>query len=78
MSKREADDLRKSDSGKYVELSYKSMRTHVETMRRILEGSGFSFKSEGRILDFGCAAGRMTRYLKDLTEKYEIWGVDIT
>ena len=54
-----------------------SGQSHVETMKHILEVSEFSFHESGRILDFGCAAGRMTRYLKDLVNRYEIWGVDI-
>jgi ubiquinone/menaquinone biosynthesis C-methylase UbiE len=30
-----------------------------------------------RILDFGCAAGRMLRWLKEYAEKGECWGADI-
>ncbi|WP_197446187.1 class I SAM-dependent methyltransferase [Tautonia plasticadhaerens] len=30
-----------------------------------------------RILDFGCASGRMIRYFEDVAGRCEIWGVDI-
>jgi ubiquinone/menaquinone biosynthesis C-methylase UbiE len=30
-----------------------------------------------RILDFGCAAGRVTRWVKDFAPNAEVWGVDI-
>lgn len=54
-----------------------SGRDHVEKMKRITEASGFSFREGKRILDFGCAAGRMLRWLKDDSKECEIWGVDI-
>lgn len=52
-------------------------RVHVTAMRRIMSASGFPLESCTRILDFGCAAGRMIRFLVDLTDRAEIWGVDI-
>jgi ubiquinone/menaquinone biosynthesis C-methylase UbiE len=55
-----------------------SGRINVETMKRILETSGFSIKEGNRVLDFGCAVGRMIRWLDDIAEQCEIWGVDPT
>ena len=51
---------------------------HVATMKRILESSGFYIKGGNRILDFGCAAGRMIRWFDDVAEACEIWGVDVS
>jgi len=53
-------------------------RQDVEIMKTILTASGFRFEAGSRILDFGCSAGRMIRWLNDLTEKCEIWGADIS
>jgi SAM-dependent methyltransferase len=53
-------------------------REHVSNMRKILEASDFYFEDGNRILDFGCAGGRLIRHLKDLSEKCEIWGCDVT
>ncbi|HKO62446.1 MAG TPA: methyltransferase domain-containing protein [Pyrinomonadaceae bacterium] len=50
---------------------------NVSTMLEIVYASDFAFKKGNRILDFGCGAGRMIRYLKDLSETCEIWGTDI-
>jgi len=52
-------------------------RTNVKQMREITTRAGFSFEAGNRILDFGCATGVMIRWLNDISEKCEIWGVDI-
>jgi SAM-dependent methyltransferase len=49
----------------------------VETMLKIVGASDFAFKQGHRILDLGCAAGRMIRQLQPLAETCEIWGTDI-
>jgi SAM-dependent methyltransferase len=49
----------------------------VETMLKIAGASNFAFKQGDRILDLGCAAGRMIRQLQPLAETCEIWGTDI-
>lgn len=54
-----------------------SGRITVNDMLGTLKESGHSFRKRGRILDFGCGAGRMIRWLKDEARKHEIWGVDI-
>lgn len=39
--------------------------------------TGFELGPAGRVLDFGCAAGRVTRWLGTLWSSAEVWGVDI-
>lgn len=46
-------------------------------MLELVASSDFSFEKGGRILDFGCAAGRMLRWLKPLTSKVEVWSCDV-
>ena len=55
-----------------------SGREHAQTMLSILHSSNFTLKRGSGILDFGCAAGRMIRELKDLSSLCEIWGTDIS
>jgi SAM-dependent methyltransferase len=49
-------------------------REHIASMGRVLADAGFELQSLTRILDFGCAAGRMLRFLP---RSHELWGVDI-
>lgn len=53
-------------------------RLHVDTMWQVLESGGFVIKSDDRILDLGCGAGRMIRHLAPLARTCEIWGADIS
>ena len=48
-----------------------------EAMRKILAASGAPIENSGRILDLGCAGGRMIRHLADLVSHMEVWGCDI-
>jgi urocanate hydratase len=57
MSKREADDLRKSDPKKYVELSYKSMRTHVEAMVKMMRKGAITFDYGNNLREQALKAG---------------------
>jgi SAM-dependent methyltransferase len=50
----------------------------VQNMRQIVEASGFPLASAGRIMEWGCSAGRMMRWLHDLANVCEIWGTDVT
>jgi ubiquinone/menaquinone biosynthesis C-methylase UbiE len=50
---------------------------HVKDMIRVLEKNGFSIGGAKRILEFGCAAGRMIRHLPEIAPNAELWGVDI-
>lgn len=50
----------------------------MDNLRAILDEAGFAFTPGQRILEFGCATGRLMRWLYDLADTCEIWGVDIT
>jgi SAM-dependent methyltransferase len=52
-------------------------KASMEQMLKIMSESGADINCEWRILDFGCAAGRMTRWLRLLGEGKEYWGVDV-
>lgn len=54
----------------------KSGKEDTDSMLNILKESNFDW-SGGRILDFGCATGRLIRHLYHLKERFEIWGTDI-
>jgi SAM-dependent methyltransferase len=55
----------------------KSGKDDVEKMREICVQSGAPLEAAGRILEFGCAGGRMIRWLGDLSDSCEVWGADI-
>jgi SAM-dependent methyltransferase len=55
----------------------KSGREDYEAMSRIMAASGAQVADAGRILDLGCAGGRMIRWLADLTPQAQVWGCDI-
>jgi SAM-dependent methyltransferase len=54
-----------------------SGREDCETMRRLLAESGAKIEDASRILELGCAAGRMIRWLVDLAPGTQLWGMDI-
>jgi SAM-dependent methyltransferase len=58
----------------YLELG----KTHVGVMRKLAAEAGGPLETARRILELGCSAGRMLRWLHDLVPAREIWGVDIT
>jgi hypothetical protein len=51
---------------------------HVATMLKLLGRTGFALQAGHRVLDHGCAAGRMLRCLSEYAEACELWGTDIT
>lgn len=53
-------------------------KTDVDKMARIIAESGIALGNTKRLLEFGCAAGRMLRHLPELAPKAELWGVDIS
>lgn len=53
-------------------------KAQISKMLEITGKSGFEISEKMRILDFGCGAGRMIRWLKPFSEKCEIWGTDIS
>lgn len=72
------DHLRRYISfGTTPELFLNSGKEHFDTMKHILSKSGFLINSANRILDFGCGAGRMIRWLGNSVEHCDVWGVDI-
>jgi ubiquinone/menaquinone biosynthesis C-methylase UbiE len=64
--------------GSTIDEWLESGRTHVGKMRSLLSESGHSFKHGDRVLELGCAAGRMLRCFNDVADKCEIWGTDIS
>jgi ubiquinone/menaquinone biosynthesis C-methylase UbiE len=62
-----------SDAQAYVS----DAERHVTNMTRLLEEQGFSVGGAKRILEFGCAAGRMIGHLPEIAPNAELWGVDI-
>jgi ubiquinone/menaquinone biosynthesis C-methylase UbiE len=64
--------------GRTIDEWLASGKRHVDTMRGILNESGFQFESGTRVLELGCAGGRMIRFLKDVAEQGEVWGTDIS
>jgi len=53
-------------------------KEQVSKMLEIVEESGFDLSKKMNMLDFGCGAGRMIRWLKPFADKCEIWGTDIS
>lgn len=63
--------------GKYHDDLYlDSGRKDILSMRKILNGDGFTMLGE-RILEFGCSGGRMMRHLEVEATENEVWGVDL-
>lgn len=54
-----------------------SGKAQIQILLSTLRDCGYFIKTGSRILDFGCASGRMLRELADLTDICEIWGTDI-
>lgn len=54
-----------------------SGKLHVDAMRRIASEAGAPIEQAGRVLEWGCAAGRMIRWLDDVAFREEVWGTDI-
>jgi ubiquinone/menaquinone biosynthesis C-methylase UbiE len=64
--------------GRTIEEWLESGRIHMAKMRELLTASGYEFKEGDRVMEMGCAAGRMLRCLEDVADKCEIWGTDIS
>jgi len=52
-------------------------RRHVSEMLDILRKAGASPEAFTRVLDLGCAGGRMLRFYPNQSESSELWGVDV-
>lgn len=64
--------------GRSVEEYLEPGRINVSVMMDLLGATGFALGAGSRILDFGCGAGRMIRWLADRAADCEIWGTDIS
>ncbi len=64
--------------GSTLEEWLRAGKEDTDNLRKILGAAGFAFQPGMRILEFGCATGRLLRWLLDLAPTCEIWGVDIT
>jgi ubiquinone/menaquinone biosynthesis C-methylase UbiE len=56
---------------------YLSGKRQIVKMIEILDESSFNLEEPNKILDFGCGAGRMIRWLYPYTKNSQIWGTDI-
>ena len=52
-------------------------RRHVSEMLGILRNVGASPEAFTKVLDLGCAGGRMLRFYPNQSESSELWGVDV-
>jgi ubiquinone/menaquinone biosynthesis C-methylase UbiE len=71
----------KSTWGSYgdtAQVYLESGKRDCDKMQGILEKAGSPLEECSRILEFGCSTGRMIRWLGDVAQKREVWGVDIT
>lgn len=64
--------------GKTVEAYLNSGKIDVAKMLEILRRSDFRLTSGQRVMEFGCAAARMLRWLHPYAKECELWGVDIS
>ena len=52
-------------------------KKQVNNLLEILKHTIFVFKNNFKIIEIGCAAGRMMRHLNKFSKNCEIWGTDI-
>jgi ubiquinone/menaquinone biosynthesis C-methylase UbiE len=64
--------------GSTPEVYLEAGQHHVNRMLHVLQGTGWSLATDARVLDFGCGAGRMARWLAEIVLDGEIWGTDIS
>ncbi|MFZ1320195.1 MAG: class I SAM-dependent methyltransferase [Ignavibacteria bacterium] len=57
---------------------YLNGKIQVDKMLDILKKWDFSLSAKDNVLDFGCGAGRMIRWLNSFSDECEIWGTDIS
>jgi tetratricopeptide (TPR) repeat protein/ubiquinone/menaquinone biosynthesis C-methylase UbiE len=55
-----------------------SGEVQISLLQETLEKAGYFIQAGSRVLDFGCASGRMIRHLEKFAETCEIWGTDIS
>ena len=64
--------------GRSLDAYLETGRRDVDAMRAVLANSGLDIAACSRILDLGCGAGRMLRWLVDFAPEREIWGTDVS
>ncbi len=64
--------------GATPEVYLESGKRNIALMQQALAATGWALEAGDRVLDFGCGAGRMTRWLADQAADCEIWGTDIS
>lgn len=64
--------------GTTVDGYLKSGKDDLEKLLAVAGPMDQLLRPDARILDFGCASGRMLRWLVDYTARGEVWGVDIS
>lgn len=64
--------------GLTIDVYLNSGKEHVDNMRSILKDAGFDFEAGSRVMEMGCAGGRMLRWLNDVADRCEIWGTDLS
>ena len=52
-------------------------RQHVQNLGDLLEQVGFSLRPQDRVLELGCATGRLLRWFEEQARTGEVWGVDV-
>jgi SAM-dependent methyltransferase len=70
----------------YLRLGYGAVDEHwlnagkvdIDNMMKVVNSTNFVLQKGNRVLDFGCASGRLIRWLVSFAEEGEIWGVDIS
>jgi ubiquinone/menaquinone biosynthesis C-methylase UbiE len=72
------EHLRMVSSGESNEIFINSGKDCVNKMKNILGASDFVIQPGVRVLDFGCGAGRIIRWLDDAADGSEVWGADIS
>jgi SAM-dependent methyltransferase len=66
------------DYGRTNEEYLRIGKEHTATMRGILARHGFEFPAGAAVLEFGCSAGRMIRWLRPEADRCRIVGADIS
>jgi SAM-dependent methyltransferase len=64
--------------GSSTDIYLSSGKIDVRIMREVAARGGQALEEAGRVLELGCSAGRLIRWLHDLAGRCEVWGVDIT
>jgi SAM-dependent methyltransferase len=64
--------------GRNAEEYLVSGKSDIATLADVLGRSGYEVKGAKRVLELGCAAGRMLRHVPEVAPGAECWGTDIS